>query len=133
MQQYWFDYLNQALILGILAMSVNIVMGYTGIFSIANAALAGIAGYLAAYLSATQGWDFLPCLLVGMAAAAVVGALLTFPVLRLSSDYVILLTLAFATVIVSAIVAVPQFGGPNGLLGIKPVDLGGELVRPNDF
>jgi len=130
----WLGYLNEALIIGMFALSVNVLIGYSGILSIAGVATGGVAGYLAGYLSAMHGWAFLPCLFVGIGAGALIGILLSLPALRLSAEYVLMLTLAFASVIVSALVAIPALGGQNGLLGIMPVHIGGKiLLRPDEL
>lgn len=130
----WLGYLNEALIIGMLALSVNVLIGYSGILSIASVATGGVAGYLAGYLSAMHGWAFLPCLGAGIGAGILIGIFLSLPALRLSGEYVLMLTLAFASVIVSGLVAIPALGGNNGLLGIMPVHLGGKvLLRPNEL
>jgi branched-chain amino acid transport system permease protein len=130
----WLSYLNEALIIGILAMSVNVLIGYSGILSIASVATGGVSGYLAGYLSAAHGWSFLPCLTAGVASGILVGILLSLPSLRLSGEYVLMLTLAFASVVVSGLIAVPALGGQNGLLGIMPVHIGSKvLLRPADL
>lgn len=131
--EFWLDYLNQALILSIFAISMNVMMGYAGQMSIANVALGGVAGYLAAFFSAQHEFAFVPCLLIGVAAAMVLGTLLSLPSLRLTPEHLILLTLAFATVAVTALITIPAFGGVNGLTGLQPLNLGGVLLKPSEY
>jgi branched-chain amino acid transport system permease protein len=131
--QYWIDVVNQGLIFSIFAVSLNVILGYCGQLSVAPAGLGGIAGYMAAYLSAKQGVGFVPALAAGVAAALVVGIVLGVPALRLGPDYLILLTLAFASIVGGVLFAIPALGGTYGILGIKSIDFGGELRHPTQY
>ncbi len=132
--EYWIDVLNQAMIMAIFAMSLNLLMGYAGQISVAHIALAGVGGYTAAYLSAESGASFPLAIVAAIAAAALVGALLSLPALRLGTEHLILLTLAFATVMVTVVTQVEGLGGQYGLQGIQPPEVGGEaLVRPSNL
>ncbi|MDQ2622094.1 MAG: branched-chain amino acid ABC transporter ATP-binding protein/permease [Actinomycetota bacterium] len=132
--EYWIDVFNQAMITAILAVSLNVLMGYAGQISVAHMALAGVGGYAAAYLSSTAGTPFILCLVIAMVAAALIGILLSLPALRLGTEHLILLTLAFATVLVTAITGIPGLGGTYGLQGITPPEWAGEmLVRPSQL
>ena len=59
---YWVDVGNQVLIFFIFAISLNLLMGYAGQVSIAQAAFGAVGGYVAAYLSTKHGWSFLPAI-----------------------------------------------------------------------
>jgi branched-chain amino acid transport system permease protein len=109
------DVANQTLILVMLAVSLNLLFGTGGQVSVAQAAFAAIGAYTAGYLSLAQGIPILLALLIGVAAAAICGALISLPALRLSGEYVMLLTLAVQTIIISLATALPQFGGVDGL------------------
>ena len=128
--EFWVNVLNQAIIVAIFAVSLSVILGVAGQLSVAPAGLGGVGGYMAGYLSAAHGFAFLPALAVGVAAATICGLLVAIPALRLSQEYLILLTLAFATVVVAVIEAIPALGGANGLLGIHTVSLGGPLLTP---
>jgi branched-chain amino acid transport system ATP-binding protein/branched-chain amino acid transport system permease protein len=132
--QHDFDITNQILIFAMFGISLNILMGYAGQVSVASAALGGVGGYMAGWLSALHGVGFIPSLLAGVGAALVLGTLVSIPALRLTTDYLILLTFAFATVVVSAIAAIPALGGAYGLLGIhNPQFLGLNFLYPRDY
>jgi branched-chain amino acid transport system permease protein len=90
---YWWDILNMVLIFSIFAISLNLLVGYTGQVSIAHAAFGAIGGYTAAYLSA-QTVPFWPALAAGALGAGLVGVLMSVPALRLSPEYLVLLTIA---------------------------------------
>jgi branched-chain amino acid transport system permease protein len=131
--EFWLNVLNEALIVATFAVSVNVILGVAGQLSLASVGLGGVAGYLAAYLSAKHGVAFVPALAAGAAAAFVAGFVLAVPALRLKQNYVILLTLAFGVVVLAVIEAIPVLGGTNGLLGIQLVDFGGPLRTAKDL
>lgn len=130
---FWIEALNQGLIIAAFAVSLNVLLGYAGQLSIATVGLGGVGGYVAGYLSAKHGWALLPCLGAGATGGLVVGTLLGVPALRLGQDYLILMTLAFATIITAVITAIPELGGAQGLLGIQPLDIGGLLFQPEQL
>ncbi len=132
--EYTIDIVNQILILLIFVASLNVLMGYAGQASVAHAALGGIGGYTAGYLSAHHGWPFWATLLVGTLAATVFGTLVGLPALRFAWDYLVLLTLAVATIFTDVVSSAPQFGGAYGILGVHPLALGHhQLLSPSSL
>jgi len=107
-------------------------MGYAGQVSVAHAAFGAIGGYTAAFISAHTGLDFWAGLSLGALAAGAVGLTVSLPALRLSPQYLILLTIALAIV-----GAVGAPGGAYGMVADKPADLdpwlGGQLQFPNQW
>src|SRR5262245_43835940 len=71
----------------VLALSWNIISGFTGYTSFGHVAFYGIGAYACAILVADYGWPWLATLGVGALAAAVVGVVLGYPVLRLKGPY----------------------------------------------
>jgi branched-chain amino acid transport system permease protein len=131
---YWTDVANQVLIFAILAMSLNLLLGYAGQVSVAHAAFAAIGGYAAGYLSLKHGWALGTATLVGIGMAFAIGVLISIPALLLSSEYLILLTLSVQTIILVLISSVAALGGLYGLTGLPtPNVLGRELLRPSDW
>ena len=131
---YWTDVLNQALIFAILAMSLNLLLGYAGQVSVAHAAFAAIGGYTTAYLSLKHGTPVGVALVIGIAGAFLIGMLVSIPALLLTSEFVILLTLAVQTIILVLITSVAALGGLYGLTGLPTVHvLGKDLLRPSDW
>jgi branched-chain amino acid transport system permease protein len=137
MIQYWADVLNTFLIFAIFSASLNLLVGYAGQFSVTQAALGGVGGYTAAFLSlhAHLGtWAGLAC---GTAIAAVAGLVVALPALSLTSEYLILLTVAAATIIITIAQTAPQLGGVNGLVLLAPPSLApippGVLGLPSDW
>lgn len=90
--------LTQALIFGILAMSLDLMLGYTGLPSLGQAAYLGVGAYLAAILATRYefglGWDFCLVLLLGMIAAAITAALFGLIAMRATTVYFLMITLA---------------------------------------
>jgi branched-chain amino acid transport system permease protein len=116
----------------VLAVSLNVVNGFTGQFSLGHAGFMSIGAFASALvslaLSDTQlsglplalsdGLLFGLALAVGMAAAAVAGLLVGLPSLRLRGDYLAIVTLGFGEIIRSIIENVPALGGALGLSGL---------------
>src|SRR6476620_3704469 len=95
----WLFYLAQALVFVIFALSLNLLLGYGGQVSVASAAFGAIGGYTVGYFTLVRGWNFVPALLLGVIFAGVAGLLVSLPAMKLSPEYLILLTLAVSSVI----------------------------------
>ena len=131
--QIWSFYIANALIYVTLALSLNLLLGYAGQVSVASAAFAAIGGFLTGYLLEHH-WNLIPALLVGVVAAFVVGTLVALPALRLTVEFLILLTLAISSVILGFFTTFPQLGGTYGLTGLPGSDLFGySLNNPRDW
>jgi len=120
-----------------LAVSLNLVMGETGQFSLCHAAFMGVGAYASAMLTRSllphllpasslagdSAWCqalFLPVLILSGLAAAVAGLLVGIPSLRLSGDYLAIVTLGFGEIIRVFLQNTPALGGARGLEGILP-------------
>ena len=73
----------------ILALSLNLLIGYSGIFSLAHAAIYGIGAYASALVALKLGLGFWGGLVVAGAAGAFASALVAIPSLRVAGDYYI--------------------------------------------
>jgi branched-chain amino acid transport system permease protein len=71
----------------VLALSWNIISGFTGYTSFGHVVFYGIGAYACAILVADYGWPWVPTLVVGAAVAAAVALALGYPVLRLKGPY----------------------------------------------
>jgi branched-chain amino acid transport system permease protein len=87
-----------ALIYAIFAVSLNIELGFTGLYNFGHVAFFGIGAYTSALLS-LAGMPVFLSMACGMAAAAAAGFLLAIPALRLSGDYFGIATLVFAEMV----------------------------------
>ena len=113
--------LQEILIWGLFAMSLDLLMGYAGMVSFGHAAFFGIGGYVAALgLAKSPGLVsalVLPALATGL-AALVIG----FFSIRVSGVYFIMLTLAFSQMFHAYTFQVSWLGAEDGLVGIpRPV------------
>jgi branched-chain amino acid transport system permease protein len=130
----WFNYVDQVLIFVVFAVSLNVLLGYAGQVSVAHAAFGAVGGYTVAYLLKNDHWNFLAAALLGMLIAFVIGSLTSLPALRLSVEYLILLTLGLGFVLLGVASANNKLGGNYGLLQVPKPDLFGlHLDRPRDW
>ncbi len=114
----------------ILALSWNILSGYSGYFSFGHGAYFGVGVYTAAVLSTRFGWPFLATLPAAMAMAALIGVCLGAVVFRVRSvrgELFALLTLAVTFVIATIVLNTPIDGGP----GISLAGVAVPKVGPN--
>ena len=132
--ELWLNYLDQVLIYATLALSLNLLLGYAGQVSVAHASFGAIGGYAMGYLSLTHNWNFLFGTVIGMALAFVIGSIVALPALKLTVEYLILLTLAVSSVILGLLIATPSMGGTFGLIGLPTANLfGWHLREPHDW
>jgi branched-chain amino acid transport system permease protein len=126
---YLFHLLIMAVIWSILATSLNLVLGYTGLLSLAHGAFFGLGAYTSALLVTKAGWNFWATIPPAMAVAALIGALLGLLTLRLSGHYFAISTLSFG-IVVSLILEKwdDLTEGPRGISSIPaptPIGLSG--------
>ena len=115
-------YLKGILILaGINLMSVlglSLLTGFTGMFSFGHAGFMAIGGYTAASMTVKFGLPFIPALLIGGLAAAIVSAFIGRLTLNLKGDYFCIATLGFGEAIRLILDNVQYFGGARGWPGV---------------
>ncbi len=128
----WVRVLDFALLYIILALGLNIVVGYAGLLDLGYVAFYALGAYLYAWLASPHFglhlpfWAVLP---LGALLAAVFGVLLGAPTLRLRGDYLAIVTLGFGEIIrifmnnLNAPVNITN--GPQGINLIDPVSLAG--------
>jgi branched-chain amino acid transport system permease protein len=114
-------------IYGILAISLNMVVGATGLFNLGHAAFYGIGAYTSALL-AKAGVPWLLAALASMAVAGLVAFLIGIPTLRLVGDYLAVVTMGLgeiARAVFKNWISVTR--GPMGLPGIPHASLFGVI------
>lgn len=114
-------YLQVFTLLGIYiiaALGLNLITGVTGQFSFGHAAFLAIGAYGAAILSVKYQIPFYSSLLAGGLMAAAFGVIVGFPALRLTGDYLGIVTLGFAEIIRVVFLNLEITGGALGLSGI---------------
>ena len=96
---YLFHLLVMSVLWSILAVSVNLVLGYTGLLSLAHGAFFGLGAYTSALLVTKLDWNFWLTIPPSMAVAALFGILLGLLTLRLEGHYFAVSTLSFGIVV----------------------------------
>jgi branched-chain amino acid transport system permease protein len=111
--------LNEVAILALFALSLDLILGYAGIISLGHAAFFGTGAYAAGLFCKLVTPDPLAGLVVAIAAAALLGLLTSFLVLRGSDLTRLMVTLGVALVLHEVANALPQWtGGADGLQGM---------------
>ncbi|MDR1081960.1 MAG: high-affinity branched-chain amino acid ABC transporter permease LivM [Deltaproteobacteria bacterium] len=114
-----------ALIYITLGLGLNIVVGVAGLLNLGYAAFFAVGAYTFALLNQNFGMGFWICLPLGALSATLLGLLLGLPILRLSGDYLAIVTLGFAEIIRLVLVNVGFTNGPRGIRNIQPPTLFG--------
>jgi branched-chain amino acid transport system permease protein len=112
---------NRILVWGLFGIGFDILFGYTGLLSFGQSAFYGTGGFVAAYLLTRLDFpNVIAALLIGMAAAAVVGWLIGLIALRRTGIYFAMITVAIAEVFyfVEFSPLAAYTGGENGLPGV---------------
>lgn len=99
----------------ILAVSLNLITGFTGQFSLGHAAFMSVGAYTSAIMTAKLGYSFIPSLLASAIIASLVGLLIGIPTLRLKGDYLAIATLGFSEIIRIIFLNIEYLGGASGL------------------
>ncbi|SES81672.1 amino acid/amide ABC transporter membrane protein 2, HAAT family (TC 3.A.1.4.-) [Natronincola peptidivorans] len=136
---YYLDVITQIGIYVVLAIGLNIVVGFTGLLNLGYVGFYAVGAYTYAIFATAQANNFITSsilqfpvsgnwfwmfLVIGMIAAGFVGFLLGLPVLRLRGDYLAIVTLGFAEIIRIVLNNLDKpinfTNGPKGLSPIKP-------------
>jgi len=134
--RYQLRILNLAGIYIVLGLSLNLINGFTGLFSLGHAGFMAVGAYASALLTMSPAQKsvnffvkpivpflanveigFLPAIIIGGVVAAIVGAVLAAPILRLKDDYLAIATLGFGEII--RVVFTNTQSLTNGALGLK--------------
>ena len=127
---YFLHVVIMAGIFGVLALSLNLLLGYTGQLSLGHAAFFGIGAYTSALLTLSLEWSFWLALPCAVALTALAGWLIGRLALKLRGAYFVLVTISFAGVI--SLVSVNWMeltNGPLGLPGVPAPALGPWSLR----
>ena len=119
----------------ILAVTLNFVLGYAGIFSLAHAIFFGIGAYTAALAAMKFGAGFLVATFAGMMISGVVSLALALPALRVRGEYFVAASLGLQMLAVTVFSEwKPVTGGIGGLISIPPANVFGfEITDPLHF
>lgn len=120
---------------GILALSLNLVVGFTGLLSVSHAAFFGLGAYVTAILLSVFGWNFFLAALAGVAVAALFASGIGLVLSKFKGDYYCLVSLGFNVIVYSIFLNWYNLtGGPLGIPGIpRPALFGFELSENSYF
>jgi branched-chain amino acid transport system permease protein len=126
--------LQEILIWGIFAMSLDLLMGYAGMVSFGHSAFFGVGGYVAALALTRWTPTAVTGLLLPAAAAALVALVIGYFSIRVSGVYFIMLTLAFSQMFYAVTFQVAWLGAEDGIVGVpRPRLLGVDLGQATAF
>jgi len=115
-ERFYIQLVSKVMIMAIFAMSLDLLVGYTGLVSLGHSAFFGLAGYVLAKVApqyaAANLWTSLP---LALGACAVFALATGFLVLRTSGVYFIMVTLAFAQMLFFVFHDTPFGGGSDGI------------------
>ncbi len=125
--------LQEILIWGIFAMSLDLLMGYAGMVSFGHSAFFGIGGYVAA-LALSNSPGLVSALVLPALAAGLTALVIGFFSIRVSGVYFIMLTLAFSQMFYAYTFQVSWLGAEDGIVGIpRPAVAGVDLTSIRSF
>jgi branched-chain amino acid transport system permease protein len=131
---YYIHLAETILIYAILLFGLDIVVGYTGQVSLGHAGLFGIGAYITGVLVFKLGVPWPLAMLGSIGGAALFGAILALPALRVTGPYLAMVTLAFGTIIqilINEMTFITE--GPLGIKISKPVVFGAKLSETGYF
>lgn len=113
-------------IYSIASLGLNLIVGYTGLLSLCQAAFVAIGAYTTAIIMTSSGLSFWFVLPIAGIAASLSGMIIGIPTLRLKGDYLAIATLGFGEIVKNIIVNWDSMTkGPMGINGIPAVNLFG--------
>ncbi|MDD5168279.1 MAG: branched-chain amino acid ABC transporter ATP-binding protein/permease [Syntrophales bacterium] len=132
---YWLNLINLSISLSIACLGLNIVLGYAGQLSLAQAAFWGVGAYTSAILTTQLGLPVWTGMFAAFFVAAFFGVLLGIPTLKLSGHYLAMATIGFG--IILQLILVNEIWLTNGSDGVTTIPspwIGPlELNEPGEF
>ncbi len=132
---YWMDLINLSISLAVACLGLNIVLGYAGQLSLAQAAFWGVGAYSSAILTTQFGLPVWAGMFAAFFVAAFFGILLGIPTLKLSGHYLAMATIGFGIILQLILVnAIWLTKGSDGITKIPSPWIGSfELKAPGNF
>jgi branched-chain amino acid transport system permease protein len=127
---YWLQLLSLGGIYAIVSLSLNILIGYTGLFSVGHIAFFGIGAYTSAIMATRFGTPFLLNVVLSGIMAMIFGIVLGVPTLRLKGMYLGVATLAFGEIVYQVFLNWDDVTrGSKGILGVTVASILGYQFR----
>jgi len=126
--------LTNALLYVVLALGLNVVVGYAGLLDLGYAAFFAVGAYTVGILTQQFGMNFWATLPFALLAAAAAGVIIGGPTLRLRSDYLAIVTLGFGEIVRFSARNLEITGAASGISGIEqPWLFGWHIYGPLDY
>ncbi len=130
------DYLLHLLIIIALyipfALSLNLIIGHTGILSITHATFYGIGAYATAILTKFYGFSFFSSIIIGIVISSLLASIITYTLKKVKGDYYSLASIGFAVIMYSLFMNLDSITkGPFGIFGIARPTIGGMQFSTN--
>jgi branched-chain amino acid transport system permease protein len=126
---FWMALLTQILIFGLLALSVDMLLGHAGLFSVCHAAFFAVSAYTVAILQVRYGQPTVIAAPAGLLAGTLL-AVLYGAAVRTRGVYFILITIAMGYIIWGAVYRWASFtGGDNGITNVPAPAIGGVALQ----
>lgn len=121
---YWINVINNIGLYAVLALSLNFIVGYTGLFHMGHAAFFAVGAYATAILNTSYDIPIVLLLPVSGLAAALFAYIVARPIIHLRGDYLLIVTIAIVEIVRIALVndIFGLTGGSNGIFGISRPD-----------
>lgn len=114
----------------ILALSLNLLVGYNGLISLCQAAFYGIGAYISTLVIMKTGIGFIPAILISLLGSALLSLLISIPSIRLKGDYFVLSSLGFQIIVFTILYNwVDITRGPYGIPGIPRPEIFGFTIN----
>ncbi len=135
MEAYLFNLGVLIALYSILAVTLNFIMGFAGIYSLAHAVFFGVGAYAGAYVGLNYSASIFITLPIAMVCAAVLSLALALPALRVRGEYFVAASLGLQVLAVTIFSEWKSVtGGLGGLIGVPPVDIAGlSVYKPAQF
>jgi branched-chain amino acid transport system permease protein len=124
--EYYINILTLSLTHAVIAVGLNLLMGYTGQVSLGHAAFYGLAAYTTAILTTTYGFPVLAGMIAGIAVSGVIAYLIGIPTLKLKGHYLAMATLGSGVIVyIFFNETIGLTGGPSGFTGVPRLNVFG--------
>ncbi|MED1470815.1 branched-chain amino acid ABC transporter permease [Bacillus salipaludis] len=121
---YWIDVALMALIYIILALGLNIVVGFCGLLDLGFSAFFAVGAYTTGILMTQYHLSFWIAIIASAILSAIAGVIIGAPTLRLRSDYLAIVTLGFGEIVRISAINLHFTGGASGIYGIPKPSIG---------
>ncbi|HMA84709.1 MAG TPA: branched-chain amino acid ABC transporter permease [Desulfosalsimonadaceae bacterium] len=131
LNNYWTDVLNNVAIYAILGLSLNIILGYGGMFHMGHAAFYAIGAYTTAIINTTYGIPVLWLMPVAGISAGLFALVVAKPIIHLRGDYLLIVTIGMVEIVRIALInnVFGITGGANGIFGISSPSIFGYSIN----